>query len=245
VTVPGLLIFGTRSSQPSNYCIILRHFYGGVDNLTHSQGIILSFGNRHMITKTLILSNALTQLGHKPIISLDNPDDLTIAAEQACDMLLPAILSSGNWRFAIQIAQLAKSTMIPPTGSYWTTIYLLPAGYLRNIRIYPQNYDYEIYQSSQIYSNWNGNYWMEYAFQPDYSLLTWNFVHYFVYEIAAYLALSNAQKPEYYQVLENKRIQALAMASATDASNRPNFVQAVFPMLQQRHIGGIIGNING
>lgn len=197
------------------------------------------------ITKTLIISNALAQLGHKPIITLDNADDLTIAAEQACDMLLPAVLSTGNWRFAVQIQQLSMSVDVPPNPSWWSTIYLLPAGYLKNVRVYPQSLAYEIYQNQQLYTNWNGAVWMEFAFQPDYNELTPSFVSYFVYEIAAYLALSNAQKPEYYSTLENKRIHALAMASATDASNRPNFSQITFPMLNNRYIGGIIGNING
>lgn len=197
------------------------------------------------ITKTQIISLAVTQLGHKPIITLDNADDMVTAAEQACDILLPSVLSSGNWRFAMQIAQLSRSVDVPPKDVPWTSIYLLPSGYLKNIQIFPNNYDYEIYQNSQIYSNWNGNYFMEFAFQPDYSELTPSFVNYFIYEIAAYLALSSAQKPEYYATLEQKRIAALAMAAATDAANRPNFSQIIFPALAQRHIGGIISNISG
>lgn len=197
------------------------------------------------ITKTQIISLAVTQLGHKPVTSLDNADDLVVAAEQAYDILLPSVLSSGNWRFAMQIQQLSRSPDVPPVGVPWTSIYLLPSGYLKNIQIFPNNYAYEIYQNSQIYSNWNGNYWMEFAFQPNEAELTPSFVNYFVYEIAAYLALSNAQKPEYYATLEQKRITALAMAAATDAANRPNFSQIIFPALAQRHIGGLISNVSG
>jgi len=195
-------------------------------------------------TKTVIVSLSIMQLGHKPIQTLDNADDLTIAAEQAFDLLLPAVLSTGNWRFAVQIAQLSQSVQVPPPGSNWTSIYLLPSGYLKNVRVIPQNYDYEIYENDKIYCNWNGEMLMEYAFVPDISRLTASFVSYFVYEIAAYLCLSAAQKPEYYSVIEGKRIQALALASATDASNRPNFSQVDFPVLSRRNIGGIIGNAN-
>lgn len=197
------------------------------------------------ITKTQVISLAISQLGHKPIITLDNADDLVVAAEQACDILLPSVLSSANWRFAMQIQQLSRSPEVPPVGVPWTAIYLLPSGYLKNIQIFPNNYDYEIYENKQIWCNWNGNYFMEFAFQPDYSALTPSFINYFVYEIAAYLALSNAQKPEYYATLEKKRIAALAMAAATDAANRPNYSQIIFPALAQRHIGGIISNISG
>lgn len=179
-------------------------------------------------------------MGHDPITSLDEGDALTVAAEQAYDMLLPSILASGNWRFASQIQQLTKSVETPPT--HWKYVYLLPADYLKTIRFYPQTYDYEIYQSKKIYSNMAGDFYLEYIFQPDPSLFPPYFIQYFVYEIAAYLALSNAQKPDFYNVLEAKRINLQAMANAIDAQNRPNFSQAVFPVLNNRNLDGFYGN---
>lgn len=196
-------------------------------------------------SKTTIVSNAITQLGHKPIITLDNADDLTVAAEQAYDLLLPSVLSSGNWRFATQIAQLSESDEVPPAGSYWTKTYLLPAGYLSNTRIYPQNYVYDIYSNNRIYTNWNGAVWMEYVYMIEANNLPAYFVNYFVFEIAAYLALSNAQKPEFYTLLEKKREDMRAMAAAIDAKSRPNFSQVDFPVLNNRYIGGIISNASG
>lgn len=197
------------------------------------------------VTKTSIVSLALMLLGHKPIITLDNGDDLTVAAEQAFDMLLPSVLSSGNWRFSMQIQQLSLSVMTPPPQTGWQNIYLLPSGYLKNIRIIPQNLQYEIYQNKQIYCNWGTQtpIYMEYAFQPDISELPQLFINYFIYEIASFLALSNAQKPSYYNVLEAKRITQLAMAAATDAQNRPNFSQVTFPVLNKRNITGFIGSV--
>lgn len=198
-------------------------------------------------TKTSIISLAVMLLGHKPIQSLADADDLVISAEQAFDILLPSVLSTGNWRFAMQIQQLSLSVNIPPVQSGWQNIYDLPSGYLKNIRIIPQNYVYEIYCNSQIYCNWGTMtpIYMEYAFLPDISQLPMVFVNYFIYEIAAFLALSNAQKVDYYKVLEEKRITQLAIAAATDAQNRPQFSQVNFPMLSQRNITGIIGNVIG
>lgn len=196
-------------------------------------------------SKTTIISNAITALGHKPIITLDNADSLVVAAEQAFDMLLPSILSLGNWRFAVQIAQLSESLEVPPSGSYWTKTYYLPAGYLSNVRVYPQNYAYDIYADNKLYTNWNGAVWMEYTYLVDPSALPAHFVNYFVMEIAAYLALSNAQKPDFYNIIEGKRISQLAIAAAIDAKNRPNFSQVDFPVLSNRYIGGVISNAQG
>jgi len=194
-------------------------------------------------TKTSIISLAAQLLGHKPVQTLDNADDLIITLEQAFDILLPSVLSTGNWRFSIQIQQLTISTQTPPVQTGWQNIYLLPSGYLKNIRIIPQNYQYEIYQNSQIYCNWGTEtpVFMEYAFMPDVSQLTATFINYFIYELAMFPALASAQKPDYFAALETKRISQLAIAAATDAQNRPQFSQVNFPMINMRNITGVIG----
>lgn len=195
-------------------------------------------------TKTSIISLAISLMGHKPIQTLDNADDLVISAEQAFDVLLPAVLSTGNWRFAVQIAQLSQLVETPPTGSPWTSVYQLPSGYLRNMTVWPINYQYDIYENRKIYSCWSGDMWMEYAFVPDVSKLPPLFVNYFVFEIAAFLALSNAEKPEYFTTLEAKRIQMQGMAAAAEAQNRPNYIQVDIPVLTNRMVGTFIGDIN-
>jgi len=187
-------------------------------------------------TKVKIISSAVALLGNAPVTTLDNANDLVISAEQAYDLLLPSVLSNAPWRFATTIQQLSKTLETPPTETLYESIYLLPAGYLKTIRVFPQNYAWEIFESKKLYTSFNTDepFYMEYVFQPDPSLLPSYFVSYFVYEIAAYLALSNAQKPEYFNVLETRRVSSQAMAVASDAQNRPNSSQIDFPVLTNR-----------
>lgn len=194
-------------------------------------------------TETTIVSLAAMLLGHKPIQSLDNQDDLITALDQAYQILLPAVLSTGNWRFATTITQLSLSVEVPPPQTNWQNIYLLPSGYLKNLRIIPQNYVYEIYSNSQIWCNWGtvGPFYMEYAYQPLVQQLPPLFIHYFIYELACFCALASAQKPEYFNALEAKRVQMQAIAAAADAQNRPSFNQAVIPVIDKRQVTGIIG----
>ena len=103
-----------------------------------------------MSSKVNIISNAISMLGHAPIVSLTNGDNMVVAAEQAFDMLLPAVLSQNNWRFATQIQQLSESVEVPPQP--WSAIYLLPAGWLKTIRVYPNIYVWDIYENSKIYA---------------------------------------------------------------------------------------------
>ena len=82
---------------------------------------------------------------------------------------------------------------------------------------------------------------MEYAFLPSIAQLTATFINYFIYEIAAFLSLSSAQKPDYYKALMTQKDIQWAIAAAADAQNRPQFVDVQIPMLTKRNITGIIG----
>jgi len=197
-----------------------------------------------MTTKVQIISNALAILGHAPIVTLDDGDDLTVSAEQAFDMLLPSVLCQSNWRFAVQIQQLSLTVETLPSNIGWKYVYLLPADFLKTIRVIPQSYDWEIFENKKIYANISSEFYMEYVFQPTPDLLPPYFVNYFVFEIAAYLALSNAQKPEYYNVLESKRTLLQGMAAAADSQNRPQSSQVDFPVLSNRSVAGSISNFS-
>lgn len=165
---------------------------------------------------------------------------MVVAAEAAFDMKLPSVLSQGNWRFAVQIAQLTQLLDAAPYP--WKTQYLLPSGFLKTIRLYPNILVWDIYRNERIYTYNSGALYMEYVYMPDISHLPPHFTDYFTYEISAFLALSNAQKADYYSVLEAKRVKMQAMSNAIETQNRPNFSQATFPVLDNRYVSGIIGN---
>lgn len=194
-------------------------------------------------TETSIISLAVQQLGHKPIQTLDNADDMVTAAQQAFDVLLPSVLATGNWRFSMRIDQLTLSTQIPPPQTNFSQIYLLPPGFLKNIRIIPQNYVYEIYSNNQIWCNWGTQspIFMEYAYLPAINTLPPWFVHYFILEIAEFIALPSAQKPDFMAALSTRKEKQWAIAAAADAQNRPEMTPVNFPMLDKRNITGIIG----
>lgn len=196
-----------------------------------------------MQNKTTIISNSVTVLGHAPIQTLENADKLVVAAEQAFDLLLPSILSSGKWRFCTTITELSQLNEDPPEGSYWTTVYQLPSSYLSCIRVYPQNYVWDIYANNRLFTNWNGRVLMEHTFYVEPTNLPATFAHYFSLEIAAYLALSNAQKADFYTVLVRARDQQLAIALGVDTNSRPNFSQIQFPVISKRDSGqnGLLG----
>jgi len=224
-----------------------------------------------MSTKELIISNAVALLGHKPIITLDNADAMVTAAIQAYDLLLPWILSNNNWRFAVAIKPLVQLAEIPPPP--WGAVYQLPSGFLKLLRLYPNIYTFDLYNNNRLYTVYRNNYYpcdcdgqapipppppttpcqyngyiplsIEYVFEPPAEQLPARFVPYLVHEIANYLALSNAQRPDYAAYLRQQTNYHFAMAAANEAQNRPQYSQVVFPVLNNRSIGGFIGNSAG
>ena len=198
------------------------------------------------ITKTVIISNAITLLGHAPIISLDNGDKMVVAASQAYDFLLPNILSNNNWRFAVAITPLTLLNETPPLP--WTASYQLPSGFLKLLRLYPNIYEFDLYNNNRLYtilqvpSSDTYPFSIEYVFMPETAQLPARFTVYLAYEIANYLALSNAQNPSYASYLRQECQAKFAMAAASEAQNRPNYSQVLFPVLANRNIGGFVGN---
>jgi hypothetical protein len=188
------------------------------------------------LTQVQVISNALTLMGKKPINSIsDKIDDITNAALQAYNFLLPSVISKAPWRFATQVVELSQ-LVTAPVITQWAFSYALPGDFLKMIRQYPQNYAYEIYAGNIMYSNINGPLYIEYVFLPEQTAFPDYFNHYFVYELAAYLSLSNAQSPQFYQPLAQERDFLRAVAMAADAQNRPQSPIASAPMIQNRYV---------
>ena len=193
------------------------------------------------LTKVQIISNALAQLGHAPVVSLIDQDELVVAAEQAFDMLLPSVLSAKNWRFASKIEQLSLLVETPPQPYLY--VYQLPSGWLKTLSVWPNTYDWDIFNGNKIYTFNQGPWYMQFIYQPDVSALPYYFTDYFAQEIAARLCLSNAEKTDYAAAIISERNRLLAIAHGVDTLNRPQFTQVDFPVLGKRYIGGVYSNI--
>lgn len=198
-------------------------------------------------TKVQIISNALGLLGKKPIASLASPDGITQSAEQAFDFLLKSKLSTGQWRFAATITQLPQLASPPfplnpppPTPqtsnfTYWQYAYQLPGDFLKLIRLYPHNYMFEIYENL-LYCQLTNPLYIEYVQNVVPTALPDYFNQYFKYEIAAELALSNAQTAQFYAPLTQKRDYEMAVAMAADAQNRPQTQIQSRPTISNRFV---------
>jgi len=185
--------------------------------------------------KVQIISFALGLLGRKPIITLDNQNDITAAAEQAFDFLVPVILSKGQWRFATKIIQVSELE-VDPIITYWKYSYQLPSDYLKMIRQYPHNYDFEMYDDLKMYSNVGGPLYIEYIFQPSISQFPPYFNEYLAYAIAENLALSNAHSVTFASKLAQDKGVIMAQALASDAQNRPQTPLMSQPIITNRAV---------
>ncbi len=190
------------------------------------------------LTRVQIISQALTVMGKKPIMNLINQSDIANAADASFDYLLQSVISKYFWRFATLIVVLSQN-VVAPIGGYWRYSYQLPADYLKLVHLWPQQWDFEIYQNSHLYANFNNQgqpLYLEYQNTPLVENFPPYFQEYFIYEISAYLALSNAQMADYYEALKKDRDFLLAVAQCADAQNRPQTPLQSQPMLSRRFV---------
>lgn len=191
------------------------------------------------ITREIIVSLAVQKLGHEAISSLANADALVRAADEQLTFQLPTLLSMGNWRFATKVVVLSKINETPPEP--WMVSYMLPSDMIKLIKLYPNQYEWDIFQNSRLYSMWDGIVNCTYVYVPSISALPYPFIDYLVNTIAYTLALTNAQKPEFHTALKADMERSMAIALSHQAQNRPNYALKDFPALSARGLGGMIG----
>lgn len=185
--------------------------------------------------KLEVISNALSLLGGRPINSLQDQNQLTSAAEQAYNFLLPYILSTGFWRFATRQVQVSQLNITPPTD-IWNYVYQLPNDYLKMVRQIPHNYAYEIFTDNQMYSNVQGPLYIEYIFQPLAGQIPYYFNAYLIYRIAEYLSLSSANNVQFTTKLSADMGVAMGVALAADCQNRPSTPMISQPIIEDRAV---------
>lgn len=194
-----------------------------------------------MATKVQIISYAAMLLGKKQTLSLVNQSELIAQLEATFDFLLPSVISKGFWRFATKISVLTQLN-ITPVGGYYFYAYQLPGDYLEMVHLWPQFYDWEIYNNSQVYTNYNSaaigsqQLYIEYQYLPEATALPPYFNEYFATHIAAVAALSNAQSVAYHAPLMQESRILWGEAQAKDAQNRPQTPLQNAPMVSRRFV---------
>lgn len=171
-------------------------------------------------TKTTIISSAINLLGKGPITTISEADVFATTAGDTYDILLPAILSTGNWRFATKLAELSQQ-VTGPIVNEWEYIYTLPADYLAMIRTYPYTTNYAIFEEKTLYSN-QDELTIEYRYQAAAPYLPAYFVNYFKAELAKQLSLTGATSESLYPILDKMSSKLYMQAKATDAQSHPS-----------------------
>ncbi len=143
--------------------------------------------------KYKVCSLALTELGLRPIIDFNDPDNLQVS--QVCseiwDDYSAYILSMYSWRFTMKKVQLGQ-LQAPPLNE-WQYSYEMPADMLNLRAVFQSNstgippyMNYEIFQN-QIYSNVQKLY-VDYQAYVDPDKWPYWFTEFFVMALASKLA---------------------------------------------------------
>lgn len=170
-------------------------------------------------TDVEIMSNAAVILGQTPFATIAEADKFAEGLQQIYDMMVPSLLTEAHWKFARKYQQLSLS-VDEVDFAEWSNAYNLPSDLISVYRLYP-NVNYEVV-GNQIYTGTSGELKLEYIYQAPVSRWSEPFKEYFVYALAAKLALSVAEDRNMAQYLEQISAQKKSAAMWVDAQSSPN-----------------------
>ena len=173
-----------------------------------------------MTTKLQIINNALTFLGNQPVATLNLQNTVVQAMSSLYDLILPDIMASHPWHFALRWEELVEDPT-PPLNPRWTYSYHLPVDYIQAWKSYPVG-NYNIVYSKLIWSNisppWKWGYIgsvSEGEFPGYFSLLM-------SYALAAEAAMLVTENPNIAAYWQGKASQQRVIAQNRDYTAQPN-----------------------
>jgi hypothetical protein len=171
-------------------------------------------------TKTKIISKALERLSEGSINTIEDDDKLAITAENEYDLLYPALIATGSWRFAVKVQELSQN-ITDPIIDEWTESWRLPADYLAMDRLSP-NIIYRIFHNDIYTLARPANLYAIYYYQPEEETLPPLFVNYLAYELALVLAPGTISNATLIKDLTTKTEKAFLLAKGVDSRSSPN-----------------------
>ncbi len=186
-----------------------------------------------MASKIDIISNALLILGHDTINSLSDPGRVVRIAVSLYDDIKEDELTSSNWTFAKQQAQLAKLSVGPI--DQFESAYQLPSDLLKVLYITPR-VRYKIY-GDKLYTNESGAVFINYIANVSETMFTPTFSRMLSMALAVDESIPIREGFTTSQLLEQRYLKRRARATQTDSSQNPQDRIASNPLLAAR-LGG-------
>jgi hypothetical protein len=179
-----------------------------------------------------ICSSALILIGADTIETFEDGTNEALVAAQLYDNTLKSCLTEHRWNFAVDQKQASKLSTAP--DNKWGVQYQLPSGLLMLDNTDPDWLKYELYNSERLYTDFDGELWIEGLFRVDESLFPYPFREYLEYRLAAKFAIPVADD----EVLADRMLaQAEAYqrkAKLADSKQRKGVGFKRFPFTQVR-----------
>jgi hypothetical protein len=134
-----------------------------------------------------ICSSALVLIGADTIDTFEDGTNEALVAAKLYDNTVKSCLTEHRWNFAVDQKQASKLTAAP--ADKWSVQYQLPAGLLQLDDTNPNWIKYELYNSERLYSDFDGELWIEGTYRVDESLFPFAFREYLEYRLAAKFAI--------------------------------------------------------
>ena len=173
-----------------------------------------------MATKLEIINAALAYLGNPSVNTLNLANQVVATMSSIYDQMLPDMLSTHPWRFAMKWETLVQ---LPddPTDPHWNYSYQLPGDYIQAYDTYPWG-NYTIVTDRIVWANINPPWKWGYVASVNEGLFPPYFTKLMSYGLASECAMLVTETPQIAQYWDGKTAQQRVLAQNRDSTAQPN-----------------------
>ena len=179
-----------------------------------------------------ICSNALLLLGANPIDSFNDGTVESEAASNFYPVIYGSTLSERRWTFNTVEGQISKLTATP--NNDWDFQYQLPSDLLTLHKTWPTTLEYDLYKNKLLYTDYDGEIWIDYQFKPNEVSLPDYFRDYLELRLAERFCIPVTEDKAKLQMIQGMVKEARIISRNTDAKQRKNIGIKDSPLIDVR-----------
>lgn len=179
-----------------------------------------------------ICSNAMVLIGADAVVDFNDGTNESQIAAALYEGTVRAVLTEHRWSFATTQGQASKLLTSP--RSRFKLQYELPAPILSIDRIDPSHIRYDLYASRKIYTDYDGEVWVEGVYRVDETVFPGYFREYLEYRLAAKFAFPITADKGLAAAMVGEMMNYQKRAKSADSKQRKGVGIKRFPLIDVR-----------
>lgn len=179
-----------------------------------------------------ICSRAMVLISADNVTSFTDGTNESQVAAALYEPTLKSCLTEHRWNFAVLPGQASKLVDKPKQGFAFQ--YELPAPILSIDKVTPDHIPYELYANRKIFTDYDGEVWIDGIYRVDETAMPAYFIEYLEYRLAAKFAFPITADKTLAQAMSDSSKVHQKMAKSADSKQRKGVGIKKFPLILVR-----------